>query len=51
MIFVTGPLFAEKEKTICRCLGWSREQFAENGIRDVQSLAADCEDLAAVWCP
>lgn len=48
MIFVTGPLFAEKEKTICRCLGWSREQFAENGVRDVQALAADCEDLAAL---
>lgn len=48
MIFVTGPLFAGKEETICRCLVWSREDFLQNGVRDVQALAGDCEDLAAL---
>lgn len=47
MIFVTGPLFAGKEETICRCLGWSHVDFLQNNcIRDVQDLAADCDDLS-----
>lgn len=46
MIFVTGPLYAGKEETICRSLGWSHEDFLQNDcIRDVQNLAADCNDL------
>ena len=45
MIFVTGPLFAGKEEYIRKALGWTAEDFAEKGIRDVQELAADREDL------
>lgn len=49
MILVTGPLFAGKEETICRCLGWNPADFCQNGgIRDVQDLAADCDDLPAL---
>lgn len=48
MIFVTGPLFAGKEETICKCLGWSREDFKKHGIRDVQELAGKAEDLTAL---
>ena len=48
MIFVTGPLFAGKEEVICGCLGWTRADFAAHGLRDVQELAANCEDLAAL---
>lgn len=48
MIFVTGPLFAGKEETICNRLGWSREQFLKEGVRDVQELAGQAEDLAAL---
>ena len=44
MIFVTGPLFAGKQEFICRALGWSEEDFATGGIRDVQDLAVS-EDL------
>ncbi len=46
MIFVTGPLFSGKETAICKCLGWSREDFEKNGVRDVQELAAKSENLA-----
>ena len=48
MIFVTGPLFAGKEEAICRHLGWNRADFAACGLRDVQELAANCEDLPAL---
>lgn len=48
MIFVTGPLFAGKEETVCKCLGWSREDFQKHGIRDVQELAGKAEDLTAL---
>ncbi len=45
MIFVTGPLFAGKQEYICSALGWTREEFAKNAIRDVQELAAAAENL------
>lgn len=48
MIFVTGPLFAGKEKAICKCLGWTQVDFQQSGVRDVQELAAQSEDLAAL---
>lgn len=48
MIFVTGPLFAGKEETICKGLGWSREDFQKHGIRDVQELVGKAEDLTAL---
>lgn len=49
MIFVTGPLYAGKQEAICRILGWSQEDYLQNRtVRDVQNLAADCEDLAAL---
>ena len=40
MILVTGPLFAGKQTYIQNALGWTGEEFAERGIRDVQELAA-----------
>lgn len=49
MIYVTGPLFAGKEETICRCLGWSPADFRQNAcVRNAQDLAADCDDLVAL---
>lgn len=48
MIFVTGPLFAGKEETICKRLGWSTEDFQKHGVRDVQELAGKSEDLTAL---
>lgn len=49
MIFVTGPLYAGKEETICGLLGWSHADFLQNdAVRDVQDLAADCTDLEAL---
>lgn len=45
MIFVTGPLFAGKEETVCRLLGWSKQDFSERALRDVQEMAALTEDL------
>lgn len=52
MIFVTGPLYAGKEETICRLLGWSHEDFLQNRcVRDVENLAGDCksrEELVAL---
>ena len=48
MIFVTGPLGAGKQTCICRVLGWSEAEFAQRAIRDVQDMAAEAEDLAAL---
>lgn len=49
MIFVTGPLYAGKEEAICALLGWSPADFRQNKTaRDVQVLAADCDDLVAL---
>ncbi len=45
MIFVTGPLYAGKQEAVCRMLGWTEETFQERGIRDVQRLAAETDDL------
>ena len=40
MIFVTGPLYAGKQAYIMQTLGWNEAEFAANGVRDVQELAA-----------
>lgn len=48
MIFVTGPLLAGKQEYICRALGLSPEAFAQRGVRDVEKLAAEAPDLAAL---
>lgn len=48
MIFVTGPLFAGKKEYIAAALGWTEEQLAQNAAVDVQLLAADAVDLAAL---
>lgn len=48
MIFVTGPLFAGKQEYICRALGWDETRFAADGVRDVEAMAAGCEDLTAL---
>ncbi len=48
MIFVTGPLFAGKQRYIQRALNLSDEEFRACAVRDVQELApgADLEALA-----
>lgn len=42
MLFVTGPLYAGKQDYVMNALGWDEAAFAENGVRDVQELAAQC---------
>lgn len=44
MIFVTGPLYAGKERYIRQALRWSGEDFRSNAVRDVQELVP-CRDL------
>ena len=48
MIFVTGPLFSGKRDYILAALGWTEEDLARNAVWDVQDLAADAGDLAAL---
>lgn len=48
MIFVTGPLFAGKQRFVCDALGWTAEEFRKNAIRDVQELAAKETDPEAL---
>ena len=48
MIFVTGPLWAGKQRYICGAMGLSPDEFARRAVRDVQDLAADAPDLTAL---
>ncbi len=48
MIFVTGPLFAGKREYIQNALMLSDDDFARKAVWDVQALAADASDLAAL---
>ena len=48
MIFVTGPLFAGKRKYIQTALGLSPEEFAARAVWDVEALAVQADDLAAL---
>ncbi len=48
MIFITGPLFSGKRTYACRLLGCGREELADRVVWDVQDLAANCGDLAAL---
>lgn len=48
MIFVTGPLMAGKRAYIRDALGLTPEEFARRAVWDVQTLAADAPDLAAL---
>lgn len=48
MIFVTGPLFAGKQAYICHALGRPEADFDSFGIRDVQELAEQAENLTAL---
>lgn len=48
MIFVTGPLFAGKREYIRTALGLSPEEFAARAVWDVEALAAQAGDLAAL---
>lgn len=48
MIFVTGPLFAGKEEYIKSALCLTDEEFRTCAVRDVQELAVDAGDLAAL---
>ena len=45
VIFVTGPLFAGKQKFVQDLLGWSEDDFRTKAVRDAERLAADAEDL------
>lgn len=48
MIFVTGPAYAGKQEYICSELGLSDEEFTRCGIRNVERLVADNEDIEAL---
>ena len=48
MIFVTGPLFAGKKEYIQSALGLTDEAFAAKAVWDVQDLAGESDDLAAL---
>lgn len=48
MIFITGPLYAGKQEYICNALGWSEEDFKKRAVRDVQTLAAETQNLEAL---
>ena len=48
MIFITGPLYSGKRKYACRLLGCRPEELAERAVWDVQNLAANCADMAAL---
>ena len=48
MIFVTGPLFAGKEEYIKAALKLTDEEFRVSAVRDVQTLAANADDLTAL---
>lgn len=48
MIFVTGPLFAGKRAYVMSAFSWTEEELARNALWDVQELAAEAEDLAAL---
>ena len=45
VIFVTGPLFAGKQKFVQDLLGWSEDDFRMKAVRDAERLAADADDL------
>lgn len=48
MILITGPLFSGKRQTVMRLMGWDEAQLAQNAVWDVQELAAQADDLAAL---
>lgn len=48
MIFVTGPLYAGKRDCIRSALGWTEKELGRNAVWDVQDLAAQSDDLAAL---
>ena len=48
MIFVTGPLYSGKETLICQLLGWSREDFMNRAVRDVDRAAGLEENEAGL---
>lgn len=48
MIFITGPLYSGKRKYACKILGCGEAELKNRAIWDVQDLAAQCGDLAAL---
>ena len=48
MIFITGPLYSGKREYACRILGCEMEELVNRAVWDVQDLARDCGDLAAL---
>ena len=45
MIFVTGPLFSGKREYIKSVMHWNEDELKKNAVWDVQSLAAETDDL------
>lgn len=48
MIFITGPLFAGKKEYIRTALKMNEAEFARQAVWDVQDLAGETDDLAAL---
>ena len=48
MIFITGPLYSGKREYACKILGCGEAELQSCAIWDVQDLAVQCGDLAAL---
>lgn len=48
MILITGPLYSGKREFAKKLLSCSEEELAQRAVWDVQDLAPDCADLAAL---
>ena len=48
MIFITGPLYSGKREYACKILGCGEAELKNRAIWDVQDLAAQRVDLAAL---
>ena len=48
MILIVGPLFSGKRKAAMELLGWDEAELARRAVWDVQDLAAESGDLAAL---
>lgn len=48
MIFITGPLYSGKREYACKLLGCGGGELKNRAVWDVQDLAAQRDDLAAL---
>lgn len=48
MILIVGPLYNGKRAFACRLMDWSEEDLAHRALCDVQTKAAQTEDLEAL---